>query len=160
LYNCLKTGGVRVREKIIITISDIFKIFISICIFIGTCFSLRGFSKIYLSLFSELIVENSIFNNFSKIDLLSGFNTAFFVGIMLLIFFAFSVIILLVLQAIKFLTKNQMDKIAIFLQKLIAASYPTLILASALDESTFSLVTNVISFFVIFSFVFKYDRFN
>jgi hypothetical protein len=35
-----------------------------------------------------------------------------------------------------------------------------LILASALDESTFSLVTNVISFFVIFSFVFKYDRFN
>lgn len=79
---------------------------------------------------------------------------------MLFLFFGFAVIILLVLQAIKFISKNQMDKIAIFLQKLIAASYPTLILASALDESTFSLVTNVISFFVIFSFVFKYDNFS
>jgi hypothetical protein len=35
-----------------------------------------------------------------------------------------------------------------------------LILASALDESTVSLVTTVISFVVIFSVVFKYDRFN
>lgn len=147
-------------SQIIKTILDMLKIFISICIFVGICFSLRGFSKIYFSLFSELIVENSIFNNFSKIDLLSVFNTAFFVGIMLFLFFGFAVIILLVLQAIKFISKNQMDKIAIFLQKLIAASYPTLILASALDESTFSLVTNVISFFVIFSFVFKYDNFS
>lgn len=148
------------KAKITETFKTIFELFLTICSIIGILFIFKALSGIFLSLFSEITVANSIFSSFSKINLLEVFNNAFFIGVLLFFLFASMAIILVFLQLLKFITKIQMNKITIFSQKFLVASYPTLILACSLEQNTFAIVTNVISFFVIFSFVFKYDNFN
>lgn len=53
------------------------------------------------------------------------------------------------------LPKPQIERSILFCEKLIIALFPTLLLAGSLDVQSFTTVTSIISFFAIFSFVFK-----
>lgn len=95
-----------------------------------------------------------------SIDLPSLVQVSVFMPIFLFSILAVFWIVLLILKEMRIISKSKFEKIVIFSQKLAIAAYPTLVLACALDENSFSLLTNLISFFAIFTFVFKTDFFE
>lgn len=53
------------------------------------------------------------------------------------------------------LPKKEIERAILFFEKLTIALFPTLLLAGSLDVQSFTTVTSMISFFAIFTFVFK-----
>lgn len=51
--------------------------------------------------------------------------------------------------------KEMIERSVLFCEKLIVALFPTLLLAGSLDVQSFTTITSMISFFAIFTFVFK-----
>ena len=57
-------------------------------------------------------------------------------------------------------SKDQNTRIILFSEKLFVALFPTFLLAGSLDTDSFVTMTSIISFFAIFSFVFKANVFE
>lgn len=140
--------------------SILFAIFFFVTLFMLGILFFSFFINTFISAFADLVVENSIFYSFTNINVLHIIYVSFLLGTMLIALLVVIGMIFLILVETKLLPRDKMNKSLVFIQKLLVAIYPTLILAAAFDESTFSLITNVISFFLIFSFIFKSDKFE
>ncbi|GEM_PF-6357397 len=140
--------------------SILFAIFFFVTLFMLGILFFSFFINTFISAFDDLVVENSIFYIFTNINVLHIIYVSFLLGTMLIAVLVVIGMIFLILVEAKLLLRDKMNKSLVFIQKLLVAIYPTLILAAAFDESTFSLITNVISFFLIFSFIFKSDKFE
>jgi hypothetical protein len=146
------------------TIINFFKLLLSIFSWISGTALILFFLKLLLSslwsLFTSILAKDSVLFQFSNIDFLSIIEISFFVAIILFLFFAVMALLLVLLKEIRVLQENNFNKIVSFVEKLLVALYPALVLAASLNDYSFSLVTNIISFFAIFTFIFKRDSFN
>ncbi|MDT2469814.1 hypothetical protein P7D68_06355 [Enterococcus avium] len=146
------------------TIINFFKLLLSIFIWISGAALILFLLKLLLNslwiLFTSILAKDSVLFQFSNIDFLSIIEISFFVAIILFLFFAITALFLVLLKESKVLQENNFNKTVSFVEKFLVALYPALVLAASLNDYSFSLITNIISFFAIFTFIFKRDSFN
>lgn len=111
--------------------------------------------KKVIDVFIYRISNESVLIEVLKID----FSELASLGIFLiLLFFSLFLVISGLIWLLGYLfnfPKAELEKAILFCEKLIVALFPTLLLAGSLDVQSFTTVTSMISFFAIFSFVFK-----
>lgn len=116
--------------------------------------------KRIINLFLFRVSEQAVLLEILKID----FEELFLLGIFLipLFFSIFLVSGLMIFIAGKLFnwTKEQVTRLILFAEKLCVALFPTFLLAGSLDTDSFVTMTSIISFFAIFSFVFKANIFE
>lgn len=141
------------------TFFNFFKIILSIFLWISSISIFLIFIKFALNslweLFISVLANDSVSFRFSEMNFLSVVEVSFFIALTLFIFFIMFVLTLFTLSELKLITKRTMNNLVDFFEKFLIAVYPALSLAASLSEASFSLITNVISFFVIFTFVFR-----
>lgn len=123
-------------------------------IIVGISFSILFLQSLWF-LAGQVIVEDSLLYSLGSIDIFSVIELSILIALLLFLLLSFLLIILVVIREMKIISASQTERIANFSGKLLVAAYPTILLASIFDEHYFSLITNIISFFVIFSFVFS-----
>ena len=111
--------------------------------------------KRVISLFLYRISDEAVLLEMLQID----FSELFLLGIFLIgLFFGLLLLTSLVLWISAYVfdwDKTLLHKRILFAEKLFVALFPTFLLAGSLNNDSFVTVTSMISFFAIFSFVFK-----
>lgn len=121
-------------------------------------FFMRHYLIFFVESIAELMVDNSLLGNLLSKDYGYVIHVSAYLGILLLLTFVPLGMTLWFLSEVRFISREKSNKYIIFLVKVYIACYPSLVLAISFDENSFSLITNVISFFVIFSFIFKSNK--
>lgn len=111
--------------------------------------------KRVISLFLYRISDEAVLLEMLQID----FSELFLLGIFLIaLFFGLFLLtsgVLLVAGMVLDWDKTLTHKRIVFCEKLFVALFPTFLLAGSLNNDSFVTITSMISFFAIFSFVFK-----
>ncbi len=121
---------------------------------------MKVFLESLLNMFLMLALEDSILFSLVEINYSLLIELSFFIALFLLLSSLILCVPLVFLREFHVISQANLDSILYFIWKCAATAYPTLVLAAALNESSFSLITNFISFFVIFSFIFKSNFFS
>ncbi|MBP1042235.1 hypothetical protein I6N95_14545 [Vagococcus sp. BWB3-3] len=125
-----------------------------IFIFALTAFLLFLLIKV-LDFFIKNVSTESVLLELIQIDFKELFIFGFFLLIVLFVIWLIFTLIIFLISIILPISTLKIERYTIFLEKLTIALFPTLLLAGSLNGDSFTLVTSLVSFFAIFSFVFK-----
>lgn len=118
-------------------------------------FILKRVNQLFLYRVSDEAVLLEMFQiNFTDLFFFGLFLAALFFLLFFLLFLCASFFIWLIDRILKW-DNLLIHKRTLFVEKLFVALFPTFLLAGSLNKDSFVTATSVISFFAIFSFVFK-----
>lgn len=108
-----------------------------------------------LDFFIKNVSSESVLLELIQINFKELFVFGFFLIIILFVTWLLFTLIIFLISIIFPITALEIERYTVFLEKLTIALFPTLLLAGSLNADSFTLVTSLVSFFAIFSFVFK-----
>ncbi|WP_314066469.1 hypothetical protein [uncultured Vagococcus sp.] len=108
-----------------------------------------------LDFFIKNVSTESVLLELIQLNFKELFVFGFFLLLILFAIWLLFTLIIFLMGIVLPITTAQIEHYTIFLEKLTIALFPTLLLAGSLNADSFTLVTSLVSFFAIFSFVFK-----
>lgn len=111
--------------------------------------------KKVIDVFIFRISNESVLLEILQIDFRELASVGLFLMVLLFGLFIIFVIIMNLIARFTSIPKSETERMILFFEKLIVALFPTLLLAGSLNAASFTTITSMISFFAIFSFVFK-----